>query len=158
MMRVNGYGVMITGAAGIGKSSFALALLERGHQLIADDLVLLQRDGQQLIASCPETLTGLLHSRELGLLNIPQLFGEKAVHTQHPVDLIVQLSTEQQPHQLEPAQTETLLQGVSIPMLTLSPLSPSSLSLRLEIWLKNWPIQADTVADFGQKQQQMMQQ
>jgi HPr kinase/phosphorylase len=47
LVQVHGVGVLLTGPSGIGKSETALALVERGHRLIADDNVLLTTDAQQ---------------------------------------------------------------------------------------------------------------
>ena len=44
-------GVMIEGAPGIGKSSLALALIDRGARLVADDVVLLRFENGALLAS-----------------------------------------------------------------------------------------------------------
>ena len=43
LVDVFGVGVLILGESGIGKSECALELLQRGHRLIADDIVLLKR-------------------------------------------------------------------------------------------------------------------
>ena len=39
---IKGIGVMIRGDSGIGKSECALALIERGHSLVADDLTVIK--------------------------------------------------------------------------------------------------------------------
>ncbi|MEX0614556.1 MAG: serine kinase, partial [Methylophaga sp.] len=69
MVRWQDHGLLICGPPGIGKSSLALAILSQSGQLIADDCVdIIRREGQ-LIARCPPAHIGLLHSRELGLLD-----------------------------------------------------------------------------------------
>ncbi|WP_298337136.1 HPr kinase/phosphatase C-terminal domain-containing protein [uncultured Erythrobacter sp.] len=61
----------IEGPPGSGKSSLALALIDRGAQLIGDDCVTLTRSGKRLIASPPPNIEGLLELRGVGLFNFP---------------------------------------------------------------------------------------
>ena len=65
--------VLITGAAGSGKSSLALALMAYGCRLIADDGTQLTLEQGRLIAGCPPALRGLIEARGLGLLNATPL-------------------------------------------------------------------------------------
>jgi HPr kinase/phosphorylase len=64
-----GRGVLILGRSGAGKSALALELLARGAALVADDRVIVQRDGAALIARAPEALSGRIEARFVGLLN-----------------------------------------------------------------------------------------
>jgi HPr kinase/phosphorylase len=59
--------ILLRGAAGSGKSDLALRLLSRGFELIADDQV----DVTEGVASCPETLAGLLEVRGIGIVRVP---------------------------------------------------------------------------------------
>ena len=94
---VLGYGVLITGKAASGKSSFALELLNQGYKLIADDIVEFQLDeGNNVVGRCPQMLTGMLQHRELGIIMVKQVFGEQTNPEQHCLDYIVQLSDEHQ--------------------------------------------------------------
>ncbi len=65
---VKGRGLLIRGPSGSGKSGLALQLMAFGAQLVADDQTLLQRDGNNLIASCPGLLSGLIEARGVGIL------------------------------------------------------------------------------------------
>lgn len=60
--------VLITGGSGAGKSALALTLMAFGCRLVADDQVRLQRRDDQIIASCPPTIAGLIEARGVGLL------------------------------------------------------------------------------------------
>lgn len=130
-------GILITGDAGIGKSSLALELISQGAILIADDVVDITRKHTTLFATCPAFSRGLLHTRELGLLNIHSLFGEQACQNSGELDATVTLATQTpQPVQFEhPLQTEIFL-GLTRPCITLSTHSPASLSVRIETWLR----------------------
>ncbi|MEP1961877.1 HPr kinase/phosphorylase [Tateyamaria sp.] len=76
-------GVLITGTSGRGKSSLALQLMALGCQLIADDQTILNRRGDVLWASAPETIKGLIEARGVGIL--------KAKTTEAEIVLVINL-------------------------------------------------------------------
>jgi len=113
--------VLIEGAPGCGKSSLALALIDRGAVLVGDDGVTLdQRDGR-LWASPPPNIAGLLEVRNVGLLDFPTGEG--------PVCLILRLDPAA-PRFVEVAAREVIL-GAVVPVIALFPDSPA-LALRAE--------------------------
>ena len=60
LVEVYGIGIFISGTSGVGKSEIALELVNRGHRLIADDLVeIKQIEGERLIGSAPVSYTHL---------------------------------------------------------------------------------------------------
>ena len=61
--------VLIIGKSGSGKSALGLELMALGCGLVADDRVLLTRDADRVIASCPETIQGLIEARGIGILH-----------------------------------------------------------------------------------------
>ena len=63
---LDGRGVLITGAAGSGKSSLALTLMAYGAVLISDDQTELSRVGDTIWARAPETISGLIEARGAG--------------------------------------------------------------------------------------------
>ena len=67
----DGAGVLIRGASGAGKSDLALRLISHGAYLIADDQVILNTQKEQIIASAPKTLFGLIEVRGVGILHLP---------------------------------------------------------------------------------------
>ena len=89
---IKGVGVMIRGDSGVGKSECALALIERGHSLVADDLTVLKlRDERELIASSRELNRGYMECRGIGIINIGEMFGIKSVRFEKRIDLVVSL-------------------------------------------------------------------
>jgi HPr kinase/phosphorylase len=92
LLDVYGVGVLILGDSGIGKSECALDLVERGHRLVADDMVYIKRlSSQLLMGSCSEILKHHMEIRGLGIINIESLFGSGAVRDKKRVELVVQL-------------------------------------------------------------------
>ncbi|HJQ19170.1 MAG TPA: HPr(Ser) kinase/phosphatase [Gemmatimonadaceae bacterium] len=89
---VFGVGLLFTGRSGIGKSECVLDLIERGHRLVADDLVLVSRRGNDvLIGRGHELQRHYMEIRGVGLVDIPAIFGIRAVRQQKRIEVIVQL-------------------------------------------------------------------
>jgi HPr kinase/phosphorylase len=89
---IKGVGVMIRGDSGIGKSECALALIERGHSLVADDLTCIRLvDERELTASSRELNRGYMECRGIGIINIAEMFGVKSVRLEKRIDLVVTL-------------------------------------------------------------------
>lgn len=63
-------GILILGRSGAGKSRLALALIDAGAQLVADDQVLLSAQGGALYARAPRSIAGMIEVRGLGLLTM----------------------------------------------------------------------------------------
>ena len=89
---VYGVGLLFVGRSGIGKSECVLDLVERGHRLVADDLVLVRKLGQDvLIGRGHETARHHMEIRGVGLIDIAALFGIRAVRQQKRIEVVVQL-------------------------------------------------------------------
>lgn len=92
LVEIYGVGVLITGQSGVGKSETALALIERGHRLVADDCVeIRQVDMDRLVGTAPELLEHLLEIRGLGIINVMTLFGAGAVRPYKRITLTIHL-------------------------------------------------------------------
>ncbi len=89
---VYGVGVFFMGKSGIGKSECVLDLVERGHRLVADDLVFVSRRGNDvLIGRGHELQRHFMEIRGVGLLDIPAIFGIHAVRQQKRLEVVVVL-------------------------------------------------------------------
>ena len=89
---VFGVGLFFTGKSGIGKSECVLDLVERGHRLVADDLVITSKRGNDvLIGRGHELQRHYLEIRGIGLIDIPAIFGIRAVRQQKRIEVVVQL-------------------------------------------------------------------
>jgi HPr kinase/phosphorylase len=89
---IRGIGVMLRGSSGVGKSECALALIERGHSLVADDLTVIKLlDERELMASSRPLNRGYMECRGIGIINISDMFGVKSVRPEKRIDLVVSL-------------------------------------------------------------------
>lgn len=90
-MNIYGLGTLLTGASGVGKSELALALISRGHQLIADDAPEFVANNGTIWGHAPAPLKHLLEVRGLCAFNIFNLFGHTAVAEENKLSLIIHL-------------------------------------------------------------------
>lgn len=91
-LQIFGMGVLIIGDSGIGKSESALELISRGHRFIADDVVEVRRlRGARLLGRSPTLSRYFMEIRGLGIINIKEIFGPKAICPHSKVDLVVKL-------------------------------------------------------------------
>ncbi|MBI4179637.1 HPr(Ser) kinase/phosphatase [bacterium] len=92
LLSIFNHGVLLQGPSGVGKSEIALSLIERGHQLVADDTVQIRLEqNRDLVGSAPELGRHHMEIRGIGILNVRQLFGISAVAEEHNIHLIVDL-------------------------------------------------------------------
>ena len=92
LVDVYGVGLLFTGRSGIGKSECALDLIERGHRLVADDVVEITRTPDDvLIGRFREVLRHHLEIRGVGPIDVQAIFGIRAIRMQKRVEVEVQL-------------------------------------------------------------------
>ena len=89
---VYGVGLLFVGPSGIGKSECVLDLVERGHRLVADDVVHVTRRGADLIIGKGHELSHhYMEIRGVGLVDVSALFGVRAVRQQKRIEVVVEL-------------------------------------------------------------------
>ena len=94
LVDVYGVGLLFTGMSGIGKSECALDLVERGHRLVADDVVTItKRHGDVLIGTGNQLLRHHMEIRGLGIIDVQAIFGIRAIRLQKRVEVQVNLET-----------------------------------------------------------------
>lgn len=92
LVDVYGIGLLIVGPAGIGKSEVSLDLVERGHRLVADDVVMATRkEGQVLMGSGTDLVQHFMEIRGLGLVDVRAMFGIRAIRFQKRIEVVVNL-------------------------------------------------------------------
>ena len=90
LVDIRGVGVLLRGASGVGKSECALALIERGHSLVADDYVIVTLIAdRELQGTSKELNRGYMECRGIGIINIASIFGVRSVRREKRVDLVV---------------------------------------------------------------------
>ena len=127
MVDVYGVGILYTGSPGIGKSECALSLVEKGHRLIADDIVNIKRKSGNVLIASGELKSGFfLEIRGIGIIDIEKLYGIRAVRIQKRLEMQVHLELWDNLRDYERLgldETYTTILGVQIPRITI-PVSP----------------------------------
>ena len=92
MVDVYGIGILIVGKSGIGKSEVALDLVERGHRLVADDVVMITKKGSVLMASATSMSKHFMEIRGLGIVDVMSMFGIRSVRYQKRLEIVTELT------------------------------------------------------------------
>ena len=155
---VFGVGLLFRGRSGIGKSECVLDLVERGHRLVADDVVHITRRGHDvLIGRGHEISRHFMEIRGVGLIDINALFGIRSVRQQKRIEVVVQLedwdnSREYDRTGLDQQITEVL--DVQVPLVTV-PLNPGkNLTVICEVVAMNHLLRysgVDSAASFNER-------
>lgn len=140
LVEVYGIGVLIIGDSGVGKSETALELIERGHRLVADDVVEIHCVAGNILLGRPanQALGHHMEIRGLGIINITHLFGVGAIRDTKQVQLVVELEEwdpEKEYDRLGAEERTLELVGVKTPYLQI-PVRPG----------RNIPVLIETAA------------
>ena len=101
---VYGVGVLLVGRSGIGKSEIALDLVERGHRLVSDDVVMVTRKGEGILMGAgTDVVKHFMEIRGLGLIDVRSIFGIRAIRFQKRVEILIEL--EEWKHDVEYTRT-----------------------------------------------------
>ena len=142
MVDVYGVGVMLIGNSGLGKSEVALDLVERGHRLVADDAVVINRKGENvLIASGNEIVGHFMEIRGLGVVDVKAIFGIRAIRDKKIVEVVVELlewNEESDYERLGLDTKTTKILGVETPLIQL-PINPGkNITVIIEVVALNY--------------------
>ncbi len=133
LLEILGVGVLLSGESGSGKSDAVLGLLDRGNRLIADDAVEFYRRGGRLYGRCPAGLRGLVAIRGLGVLDVRQLFGPRALCASKAVALEIALESQPPPADARMVERDIrTIMDTAVPRLRLPAASGRDLPLLLE--------------------------
>jgi HPr kinase/phosphorylase len=92
LVEVFGIGILLCGKSGVGKSETALELIERGHRLVADDMVEIKRIAEnRIIGTSSDIIRHHMEIRGLGIINVQDIFGIGAVRDSQDIELIITL-------------------------------------------------------------------
>src|SRR5207244_7323421 len=129
LVDVYGAGLLFTGRSGIGKSECALDLVERGHRLVADDVVTITRGhGDVLIGTGNQLLRHHMEIRGLGIIDVQSVFGIRSIRLQKRVEVEVNLrewSNDEDYERVGLDERKTNILGVEIPLVPV-PITPGT--------------------------------
>lgn len=124
---VYGIGLLFTGPSGIGKSECVLGLVQRGHRLVADDLVFVSRRGNDVLMGKGHERQGFhMEIRGIGIVDVASMFGTRSTRQRKRVEVIVDLRTWDDSREYDRTGLDremVRILGVEIPRLTI-PLNP----------------------------------
>lgn len=126
LVEVFGVGVLIQGDSAVGKSEAALGLIERGHRLISDDIVIVKKKEAYLEGSGASLTRHHMEIRGIGIINVANLYGAVCVRNEKSIDIVVRLEVWDDNHFYDRVGLEerfTTLLGVKLPYLIL-PVKP----------------------------------
>ncbi len=141
LVDVFGVGVLLSGGSGLGKSECALELIERGHRLVADDVVDIISFGDgELVGRGAELIKYHMEVRGLGIINVRSLFGLGAVRDSMRIDMVIRLEDWREGVEYDrlglDEQHESIL-GVEVPKF-LVPVRPGrNLAIIIEVASRN---------------------
>jgi HPr kinase/phosphorylase len=158
LMDIFGVGVLILGKSGIGKSECALDLILRGHRLVADDMVHIQkRSPSSVFGSGFEVIQHHMEIRGLGIINIRSLFGVEAIRERKKIELILELmewDAHREYDRLGFEEEKFSVLGIELPMLRI-PVTPArNLSTIIEVAVRNHLLKVmgyDSALEFEKK-------
>lgn len=140
LLDVFGLGVLILGESGIGKSECALDLVDRGHRLVADDVLEIKRMGDVLVGVAPELTRFHMELRGLGVLNVKDLYGVSSTRLSKRVELVIQLErweAGKEYDRLGLRDESFLVLGVEVPLVRM-PVAPGrNIALLVEVAARN---------------------
>lgn len=137
LVDVYGVGILLTGKSGIGKSECALALVERGHRLVADDFVrVIAKPPGVLIGRSTKPLQSYVEVRGIGLVDIGSIYGIKGLRRQKRIEVEVALTewAEASCHDRSGLESEEKeIMGIKIPSMTVPLVPGKSVSVIVEV-------------------------
>ncbi|HCD36079.1 HPr kinase/phosphorylase [Chlorobium phaeovibrioides] len=138
MVDVYGVGVLLIGKSGLGKSEIALDLVERGHGLVADDVVVIRRKGEsmQLSASRNNIIDHFMEIRGLGVVDVKANFGIRAIRDVKEVLVVAELlewNKEMEYERLGLDTKSTKVLGVDVPLVQLPIFPGKNITVIIEV-------------------------
>jgi HPr kinase/phosphorylase len=160
---VYGVGLLFVGKSGIGKSETVLDLVERGHRLVADDLVMITRRGHEvLIGKGHDLQRHHMEIRGVGIIDIRTMFGVRAIRQQKRIEVVVQLEIwdENAVYDRTGLDTKTMdILGIPVPMVTVPLVPGKNITVVCEVVAMNHLLKysgVDTARLFNQRLQARM--
>ncbi|MBV5326324.1 MAG: HPr kinase/phosphorylase [Chlorobium sp.] len=143
MVDVYGVGVLLKGRSGLGKSEVALDLVERGHGLVADDVVVIHRKGESMILTAKrnKNIEHFMEIRGLGVVDVKANFGIRAIRDAKEVQVVVELlewNKEMEYERLGLDTKTTKVLGVEVPLVQLPIFPGKNITVIIEVVALNF--------------------
>jgi HPr kinase/phosphorylase len=140
LLEVFGLGVLITGQSSVGKSETALDLVNRGHRLIADDVVDIVAYDNRLTGKAPENIRHYTEIRGLGIIDVRRLYGTGSVKVETNIDLVIELEHRREDYEydrlgLDEHYTDIL--GIEVPKLIVPVRAGRNIAMIVEVAAMN---------------------
>jgi HPr kinase/phosphorylase len=140
LLDVFGVGALILGDSGIGKSECALDLIDRGHRLVADDVVEIKKKGDLLVGASPDLTRYHMELRGLGVLNIRDMYGVSSISLSKQIGLVILLERWEEGREYDRLglSDETfMILGIEKPLVRM-PVAPGrNIALLVEVAARN---------------------
>ncbi len=141
LVDVYGVGLLLTGQSGIGKSEVALDLVERGHRLVADDVVIAsKKNGEVLMGSGTELAEHFMEIRGLGIVDVRAMFGIRAIRFQKRIEVVVRMevwNAEEEYTRIGMVDESTDILDVPLPLVKLPILPGKNVTVICEVIAMN---------------------
>jgi len=152
---VYGVGILIVGKSGIGKSEVALDLVERGHRLVADDVVIFTKKGEGiLMGTGTDLVKHFMELRGIGIINVHKIFGIRSIRYQKRLEVIIELElwNEKENYTRTGLDFQTVtIQDVEIPYIRLPIVPGKNITVIAEVIALNYLLKHygyDSAKDF----------
>lgn len=122
LVNVYGFGVIITGDSGSGKTECAYKLARRGHVWIADDVVEIEKRNNILHGCSCVLVKHLINVKDTGIVSAKEYLGASAIRDETIIDLMIELKDESNiPIQQDCYSTEHYqnIMGFKLPYITM---------------------------------------
>lgn len=141
LVDVYGVGLLFTGDSGIGKSETALDLVERGHRLVADDIVIVSRRPPNILVGNANELVGhRMEIRGVGIIDVRGMFGIRATRVRKRIEVevrLVQWEPDAPYERLGLEERTRSILGVRLPYVTIPLVPGKNVSVLAEVVAMN---------------------
>lgn len=140
LLEVFGIGVLIMGKSSVGKSETALDLVNRGHRLVADDMVDIMAFDNKLTGSSPDNIRHYMEIRGLGIVNVRRLYGTGSVKNSTQIELVIELEQWKEDYEYDRLGLDNhyvKLLNVKVPHLVVPVRAGRNLALIVEVAAMN---------------------
>ena len=142
LMDVYGVGVLITGESGVGKSECALELVQRGHQLVADDVVDICRVSEnRLVGEAPEMVRNFMEIRGIGIIDIRAMYGIGSIVPSKTIDIEIHLELWRENREYDRlglTEEYVTILDTQVPHIVMPVRPGRNLAIIVEVAARNW--------------------